>query len=468
MLGTMRVPFPIVCLLFASTAFAQLPKDSEAKIAATAEQVLHDTGVPSASVAIAQNGRVVYARAFGLARVQPPQPAQAAMAYPIGSVSKQFTATAVLLLQQEGKLKLDDAVAKFFPELTRASEITIRNLLTMTSGYEDYAPQDYIVPAWRKPADPLAIVREWAGKPLDFEPGTQWQYSNTNYVLAALIVQKVTGEPFAQFLRENVIDPLHLPGVFNTYAQSGKLEVTGYVSNAMATPRVLPLEATGWYFGDGDLAMPASTLCLWDLSIMSRTLLKPASYAAMETAYKLKSGASANYGLGMDVRDLNGRRELEHSGEVGGYVAENALFPDDGIAVAVLTNEVASGAASRIAQAIEPLLLPQAPAEKPGTADTFAPRLKAILTGLQAGEIDRALFTVDCNAYFDADTLGDFRSTLAPLGAVTEVTRARSALRGGMTFGLYRVAFSGGETVVVTTYLEPNGKIEQLLVVGKA
>jgi hypothetical protein len=190
----------------------------------------------------------------------------------------------------------------------------------------------------------------------------------------------------------------------------------------------------------------------------------------METPFILKNGTDSRYGLGIEVFTSDGRRELEHSGEVGGYVAENIVFPDDHAAIAVLTNQEASNAAFQIAQAITPLIFTPTTNAEAASAnpDTFAPQLLTILTGLQHSTIDRSLFTPDCNDYFDHDALADFQSSLAPLGAITSVARARTDLRGGMTFSLYRVSFSGGTTVLVTVYLEPDGKIEQLLVVGKA
>ena len=211
----------------------------ELKIDVAAEKVLTDTwrslGPRSASV---KDGKIAYTQAYGLARISPPKPATPEMAYAIGSISKQFTATAVLLLQQDGKLSVDDPVGKYFPELTRSNEVTIRNLLTMTSGYEDFAPQDYTIPDWLKPIDPAKLVHMWATKPLDFDPGTKWQYSNTNYVLVSLIVEKVSGEPLDKFLHERVFGPAGMKDLFNTYTQREKLQVTGYVSNALAPPRV--------------------------------------------------------------------------------------------------------------------------------------------------------------------------------------------------------------------------------------
>ena len=454
----------VACLANPSSATAQLSAEQQQKIAAATGKVLQQSGVPSASVGIVENGKIVYTHAFGLARVQPPLPADANMAYPVGSISKQFTASAVLLLQQQGKLSVDDSVAKYFPELTEADKVTIRNLLTHTSGYQDYAPQDYTIPAWRLPGDPLKVLHEFAGKPLDFQPGTQWQYSNTNFVLAALIVQKVSGEPFAKYLRENILEPAHLPDVLNLNTERDQLKVTGYMRNALAPIRPAALEAPGWYFGDADLAMPIASLLKWDLTFINQSLLTPASYKQMETSFVLKGGKDSHYGFGVDVRTLNGHREIEHSGEVGGFVAENAVFPDDHAAIAILTNQEASGAASQIAKALIPLVLEVSSAAAP---DAFAPHLKAILTGLQQGNIDRAEFTPDTNSYFDQDALDDYKSSLAPLGSIESVTKVRSALRGGMSFGLYRVAFSGGTALLVTVYLEPDGKIEQLLVEGK-
>jgi D-alanyl-D-alanine carboxypeptidase len=451
------------------TAQAQLPAATQQQIADIATKTLHDTGVPSASIAIAEGGKVIYAQAFGLANVTPPRPAEASMAYPIGSISKQFTAQAILLLQQQGKLSIDDPVAKYFPNFTDAQHVTLRNLMTMTSGYEDFAPQDFIIPAWLHNTDPLDNVTAWATKPLDFQPGTQWQYSNTNYVILGLIVQKVSGEPLMQFRRKYVLDPLHLQGVFDTYTQRQKLEVTGYVSNAMAPVRVQPLEGNGWYFGDGDLAMPASTLAQWDIAILQQKLLTPASYALFETPFTLTSGKSAGYGLGTFVRDINGHHILEHSGEVGGYVSENVVLPNDngGLAIVVLTNEVASDAAHDIARDITRLLVPTlAPAHLTQPEDTLAPRLKTLLTELQHGAIDRTALTPDTDAYFNADTLADFQSTLAPLGPIQSVTRTSTALRGGMIYGGYKAVFAKG-AVQVSTYLTTTGKLEQLLITGK-
>ena len=146
-----------------------------------ATQALVATGTSSASLAVVLDGQVAYVHAYGTARVNPTLEATPQMRYSLGSVSKQFTAAAILKLQEQGKLSLDDPVSRFLPSLTRANEITIRELLSHTSGYRDYWPQDYVPPFMLVPLTPEQLVTQWAGRPLDFEPGTQWQYSNTNF-----------------------------------------------------------------------------------------------------------------------------------------------------------------------------------------------------------------------------------------------------------------------------------------------
>ena len=146
--------------------------ENKDKVAADA---LAKTGVPSASVAAVKDGQIVYLHAYGNARLDPETAAKPEMRYSIGSVSKQFTAAAILLLQEQGKLSLDDKVGKFIPSLTRANEVTIRQLLSHTSGYQDYWPQDYVMPMMLQPVTTEKILDMWGHKPLDFEPGTKWQ-----------------------------------------------------------------------------------------------------------------------------------------------------------------------------------------------------------------------------------------------------------------------------------------------------
>lgn len=454
-----------------------------AKIDAALARVVADTGTPSVSVGIVRGGSVVYAKALGDAVL--PQgrngavKADAAMAYPIGSISKQFTAVCILLLQERGKLTLDDHVSKWFPNFTDADTVTVRNLLTHTSGYSDYAPQDYTIPAWTKSVKSETLVREWATKPLDFEPGTRWQYSNTNFQMAALIVEKASGMTFHDFLWKNVITPLKLHGVLDLDTDRAKLQVRGYERHAMGPLRPATLEAPGWYTGDGGLAMPVSTLLAWDESIVHKTLLKPASYDEMMKPFTLKDGSDSHYGLGVFSQVRNGKRILSHSGEVGGFVSNNVVDVDDDVAFAALTNIEGPGAGPAT-NALVPILLPDVakrpaaqkaeakPEEtslpaKPAYDAAPAAQVKTILLDMAKGELDRSLFTPDANFYFTPETLRDFMTSLQGVGALQTVTQTSESLRGGMTFRTFEAAFAD-KTLSVDTYTQKDGKLEQFLV----
>jgi CubicO group peptidase (beta-lactamase class C family) len=184
-----------------------LTADQQSEIDSIARKVMEKSGIPSASLAVVKDGKLAYAQAYGKARLEPPLQSTTAMPYSIGSISKQFTAAAILMLQEEGKLSLDDKIGKWLPDLTRANEISIRQLLSMTSGYQDFWPQDYVMRMMMKPTTAEDILNGWARKPLDFDPGTKTQYSNTNYVNAGLIVEKVSGKPLYELLQERVLAP---------------------------------------------------------------------------------------------------------------------------------------------------------------------------------------------------------------------------------------------------------------------
>ncbi len=455
-----------LALLLLSTLLAVAQTEStlrpelRARIDAAAQQVLSATGVPSASVAIVQDGRIAYLRAYGDARVEPRIPAKTGMRYSIGSVSKQFTAVAVLMLAEQGKLSLDDPVARFVPDLTRAKEVTIRQVLSHTSGYQDYWPQDYVPPFMLEPVTADKILDRWARKPLDFDPGTQWQYSNTGYVIAGLIVEKASGTPLLEFLSKNIFGPLQMKSVMNIDQQRlTETDATGYTRYGLGPLRVAPKEGRGWLFAAGELAMPAEDLAKWDISLINQALLKPASYRELETAILLKNGVATNYGLGVDVRREFSRRVLAHSGEVSGFTSANFVFPDDRAAVVVLTNQDAVDAADEIARKVSPLLFPREDATQEET------QARAVFEALQNGKINRGRFTDNANFYFSREALKDLASGLAPLGAPQAFTQTDQSERGGMTFRLFEVKFPK-QVLQVWQRTLPDGKIEQYQVMA--
>jgi D-alanyl-D-alanine carboxypeptidase len=459
---------PIWAQSSAISSNAALPAATASQIDAAAASVLSSTGVPSASVAVVTHGKIAYLKTYGKAHLDPAMDATPTMQYSIGSVSKQFTAAMVLFLVQDGKLKLDDPVAKYLPDLTRANDVTIRQVLSMTSGYQDFWPEDYVMTSMMKPANPQQILDIWGKKPLDFEPGTQWQYSNTNYVIAGRIVEIVGGKPLIEQLQERIFRPLNMTGVFNSDASRlPSNDPTGYYRHALGPLRPAPQEGAGWMFAAGELAMPASDLALWNISMMNRTLLSSSTYDTMFTEIKLKDGSGSHYGLGVFVEERNGHRTIEHSGEVSGFVSENIVYPTEKASITVLTNEDASSAASALARKIAPLVLLANSEANADDANTKAAeqRALAIFTSLQDGKIDRSQLTALCDAYFTPEALQDFASSLKPLGTPQSFTQGSEEKRGGMTFRSFTASFADKQ-LRVTTYEEPDGKLEQYLVIA--
>jgi len=460
-LSKVRYVFVLVLCTTLASAQTTLAPDVRAKVDAAVLQILTSTGVPSASVAVVQRGEITYLQAYGQARLDPPAPARHEMRYSIGSISKQFTAAAILLLDEQGKLSLDDHVSRFVANLTRAKDVTIRQLLSHTSGYQDYWPQDYVPPFMLEPITADRILDLWARKPLDFDPGTQWQYSNTNFVIAGLIIEKASGMSLLEFLSKNVFAPLDMKSVMNIdQSKLPETDPTGYMRYGLGPLRPAPKEGKGWLFAAGELAMPAQDLAKWDVSLINQSLLKLASYQAMESEVVLKNGLGTRYGLGMMVRQEFGRRAIMHGGEVSGFTAENMVFPDDRVAVVVLTNQDSIDASGDIARKIAPLIFPQ---EDSSQQEQQA---RAIFQNLQQGKIDRSLLTDNARSYFSEQALGDFAAGLGPLGPPQAFTQTTRQDRGGMRFRLFEVHFPQ-KTLEVWERVMPDGKIEQYQVMPR-
>jgi D-alanyl-D-alanine carboxypeptidase len=451
-------------LLTTSLAFSQTntaSSDLSTAIDPIATKSLQATGVPSAVVSVVRDGHIVFTKAYGNARLDPATPATPQMRYGIGSISKQFTAAAAMLLVQDRKLSLDDKVAKYFPDLTRANEVSIRQLLSHTSGYQDNFPQDYLPMIMKEPTTARHIMDVWAKKPLDFDPGTQWQYSNTGYTIAGAIVEKVAGMPLFDFLNQRILTPVGLKSAAMISAKTpSNIDVQGYYKHALGPARPAPEEAPGWLDAAGELLMTADDLAKWDISVINQSVLQPQSYKAMETENVLNNGVGSQYGFGLFIRSSGTHRILEHSGEIIGQVSENIILPDDKAAVVVLTNMDASNAASDIGQQVARLLV-----RKPDpTGNDAEGRARKIFEGLQHGQIDRTQFTPDCNGYFDAQALQDYASSLGPLGTPTSFTANPPSERGGFTHRIFRVAFDNGKSVIINSYETHDGKYEQFLV----
>ena len=455
----------ILTLLCAAPLAARpLTADEIRRIDKAAAASLAATGVPTASVAVVLDGAVVFTRTYAQPGKAPPA---VSAPYQIASVSKQFTAAAILMLRDEGKLNLDDPVGKYVPGISGGDHMTIRQLLSHTSGLQDYWPQDYSFQAMETPTTPEAIIDRWGHKPLDFAPGTDWQYSNTGYVVAGMIVEKVAGEPLLALLQRRIFAPLGITA-YDQDKAVGPGFLNGYHRNALGPVRVAQPAARGWLFAAGELAMSPADLAKWNIARIDRTVLPLDDWEEQEKPIVLANGKPRAYGLGVSVRGGHGDdgpRMIEHGGEAVGFLTENIVFPEARAAISVAVNADFGDSQGAIAQAIAQILLP--PAAKPDPEARITAHARAVFEAMRAGTLDRRGMTEDWNYFFTAQVAGDYRASLAPLGSpVRFEPLGGPRLRGGFVNRNYEIAFAGGRKLTIITYAEPGdaGRYEQFLI----
>jgi D-alanyl-D-alanine carboxypeptidase len=446
-----RVLIVGLLLLLAAPIFAK-PLTAEEKLAidAAVTRILKASEVPSASIAVITDGKLDYAHAYGDQRLDG-STATTAARYPLASISKQFTAAAILLLVEDGKMSLDDKVAKYLPTLTGAETVTIRELLSHTSGYRDYWPQDFQFEAMTKPTTPEAIIDRWAKAPLDYTPGTKWQYSNTGYIIAGRIFEKVAKERLQSFEQRRLFKPLGMDVVLAATGLS-RTDARGTTRYALGPVRPGPGESDGWVFAAGDLAMTPSELAKWNIARLNRTLLKPDSWQQQETNVA-PADATLKYGLGVQIDAVGQHQRIQHNGGFTSYLTSNRVYPADRAAITVFTNAGFSNSQDAIADAIEAVLFEDAD-ETRSVRSTF--------DMLRTGQIDRSKFTDNGNFYFTEAVLLDYRTSLGPLGEPTRIERrGTKGLRGGLTAERYIFTFPDRKLLCVVRAEPSTGRIEQ-------
>jgi len=460
------IPSIILCFLALAAAHptgasAQLAPDTVHSIDAIVTKALEDKSVPSVSIAIVKSGKLAYAQAYGTARIDQSLLATTQMRYKIGSNTKQFVAAAMLLLVQDGKVSLNDKVARFLPGLARADDVTVRQLLSHTAGYVDYYPLDYVAPFMAKPTTVNAILSDWGRRPLSFEPGSRWEYSNTGYAIAGRIIEIASGMSLDTFIRSRITDKLGMYSVIDTSSTTWDAhDPQGYEVAALGPPRPARSEGKYWIWAAGNLAMTASDLARWDIALMHDAILSRASRKELAKENLLSGGTGTNYGLGLFVRTTpEGRLRWDHGGEASGFRSQNTIFPHDDTAIVVLTNGT-SGTSEKVTAEIEALLF--SPVTDPA-APLALNKVRALFAQLQDGHPDRNMMSDELSAYFSEQVVADFAASLKPMGEVVSIVETRSDHRGGLAYRFFRIK-TADKTVGVSTYFTPDGKLDQFLV----
>jgi CubicO group peptidase (beta-lactamase class C family) len=342
----MKVVLAIVAVLgFCGTSTllrsAQISDDSASqKVDAYITAEMHSEKIPGLELAVMRDGKIIKAQGYGLSNVELNVAVKPETIFQTGSVGKQFTATAVMMLVEGGKVSLDDKISKSFPESPAAwKDITVRQLLTHTSGIPDYgSPTDKMIDL-RKDYTEDEMVRRFAAGKLDFPPGSKWSYSNSGYVILGVLIHRVSGKFYGDFLEEHVFHPLHMD---STHI----ISEADIVPNRAAGYRLVngELKNQEWVApklnttADGALYTNVLDMAKWDAALTQQTLLKKSSYEEMYTPVRLSDGKTFNYGFGWAIGNANGHAVVGHSGSWQGFHMDFTRYPDDKLSVVVFTN----------------------------------------------------------------------------------------------------------------------------------
>jgi CubicO group peptidase (beta-lactamase class C family) len=340
-----RMFLVLMAVMIAPAAAQVRPADALATQAdAAIEAQRKAQKIPGVSVAICRDGKVVKAGGYGLANVELSVPVTAETIFQTGSVGKQFTSMGVMMLVEEGKIGLDDKLSKYIPESPDLwKDVTIRHLLTHTSGIADYGGEEETmgkgVINFRKDYTEEELIQAFAKMPADFAPGEKWSYSNTGYVLLGIVIHRVTGKFYGDFLQERIFVPLGMNSTriiseadIVPHRSSGYRLVKGELKNQEWVSPTLNTTA------DGALYTNVLDLAKWDAALHTTKLLKQASFDAMWTPVKLNNGKTYPYGFGWSLEPKNGRRAVSHDGAWQGFTMSIVRYLDDRLTVIVMTN----------------------------------------------------------------------------------------------------------------------------------
>ena len=428
--------------------------------------------IPGAGVAVVRNGKVLFTKGYGLADFDAGTPASEKTAFQIASVTKQFTAAGIMLLVEDGKIKLDDTLGKYLPDVpAKWGGVTIRQLLNQISGIPNYNAGERL--DGNKIYTKAEIIDLMRDVPMTFEPGTRWEYSNTNYFLLGLVLEKVSGKPYAEYMRERVFKPLGMDStVVNSKGLALKNAASGY-SPAKGKWTRTEIGDPGLPYAAGAIVSTPADMARWAVAVGEGKLLKKASWDEVFASGKTADGKPTNYGFGWHAAKLGETGYLYHSGGIAGFGAYHARFPADNLSVVVMTNTV--GTSTQIANDIAGVYLPKFAAALSAEAkareaarnakaieDTDPETtkfLRSVFEGMLRGEGDPALFDAEMQKFLFPDRIKQLKGPLGGQGPIKNFELLTAENPNGSKVRRYRVTLESGMKVRVLFTLDPQGKI---------
>ena len=468
----------VACVLgFATTAAGNnvpVADDVDGKVDAFVQDELHKQRIPGAAVGVYRDGKLTKAQGYGLANVEWDAAVTPDTIFQSGSVGKQFAATAVMMLVEEGKVGLDDPIKKYFPDAPDTwNDIKVHNLLSHTSGLGEYETG-----ARTKVGGPFYMRLDYSEDelykritemPMDFKPGEDWSYRNTNYVLLGILIHKVTGKFYGDFLQERIFKPL---GMSRTRIISeadiiprrsaGYQLVKGELKNQdWVSPS---LNSTA----DGALYFTVEDLQKWDAALYTERLLKKASLDRMWTVEKLNNGQpnKAHYGFAWEINNVNGHRVIEHGGAWQGFTTYIARYVDDRLTVVALTNldsghsnpkKITSGVAAIYNPALKPV------EEKPieDKEPQVTQMVKELVRGIADGKAKPEQFTEEMRKRLFPDEMQELGPALKEFGELKGLELMERMEENERRNYRYRATFSN-LTLMISVGLAKDDKIARL------
>jgi CubicO group peptidase (beta-lactamase class C family) len=431
--------------------------------------------IPGLELGIYSRGRILIAKGYGLANVELNVPVKPETLMQSGSVGKQFVSAAIMMLVEEGKISLDDSITKYFPDAPAAwKPILIKNLLSHTSGLSEYESPDRTGPNgpfyFRLDFTEDELAKKIEALPIEWAPGEKWGYRNTNYVLLGIILHRITGMPYAEFLSERIFKPLGMTStrlisdrdIIPNRAAGYEIDRNGELKNQEWVSPTFNSTA------DGTLYFNVLDLAKWDEALYGTKLLKQSSLDRIWTVYPLSNGSPnpAGYGFAWSIGAQDGHKRIEHGGAWQGFTCTISRYPDDSLTVVVLTNlEAGYSNPGLIAHVVAGLVNPALTAAKlEAIADNhpeLAERLKKLLDEIVAGTDIRPEATPQLAALITPDVAKDMQRSLEKLwpgGTLTLVRREKGTEGEPQWISTYRLS-KGGEAMLLEFGLGTDGKI---------
>jgi CubicO group peptidase (beta-lactamase class C family) len=475
------VLFPCAASSFAQAPLAPLDARRLASIDDFVHHELARQRIPGLELGIYSRGRILLAKGYGLASVELNVPVKPETVMQFGSVGKQFVSAAIMMLVEEGKISLDDSIAKYFPNAPATwKPIRIKNLLSHTSGLSEYETDDRTGPNgpfyYRLDFTEDELAKKVEELPIEWAPGEKWDYRNTNYTLLGIIIHRITGMPYAEFLSERIFKPLGMTStrpisdrdIILNRAAGYEMDRNGELKNqAWVSPT---FNSTA----DGTLYFNVLDLARWDEALYGTKLLKQSSLDRMWTVYSLNDGKPnpAGYGFGWVIGAQDSHRRIEHGGAWQGFTCRISRYPDDSLTVAVLTNLEAGPSnpgviAHVVAGLVDPALaVPRLEAIADNDPE-LAERLRKLLDEFVAGTDIRPELTPQRAARLTPEAAKQARERLAkvwPGGTLTLVKRDKGPEGEPQWVSTYRLS-KGSDAVLLVFGVGTDGKVAILALV---